>query len=322
MSISIDDIISIIPKLDHDDRVRLQKALNHIDDLEKVCDTIESLQEIQRHCPYCHSSNVHRHGSFSGLQRYKCMNCSKTFNSLTGTPLARLRKKELWLSYLDCMRESMTLRKCASELGINVKTAFRWRHRITGLLCKDSREQLNGIVEADETYFEKSDKGSRELKRPPHLRGKSTRKRGLSKNKVCVLVACDRSKQSKEFITGLGPVKTKWLNRIFTEKIAPDSILVTDGLISYTHFCTGNHIDHEIVKNEAGKRRRESFHIQNVNSYHSRLKSWITYGFHGVATKYLNHYLWWRHVLEMKQIPDAMSFFEKLMEQIPQLKGI
>lgn len=321
MSISIEDIISVIPELNHDDRIRLQKTLNKINDSKKICDLIELQQEGHRHCPYCLSSHVHRHGSFSGLQRYKCINCGKTYNSLTRTPLAHLRKRGLWLSYLDCMRESMTLRKCASVLGINVKTAFRWRHRFASLLCKDTGKPLNGIVEADETYFEKSEKGSRRLKRPPHLRGKSTKKRGLSKNKVCVLVACDRSKESKEFITGLGTIKTAWLNRVFTEKIAPDSMLVTDGLISYTYFCSKNHIDHEIVKNKEGERKRGSFHIQNVNSYHSRLKSWIIYGFHGVATKYLNHYIWWRHELEMKRIPDAISFFERLMYQVPQLEG-
>jgi len=33
-------------------------------------------------------------------------------------------------------------------------------------------------------------------------------------------------------------------------------------------------------------------HIPNVNAYHSRLKAWIK-RFHGVATKYLEHYLGW-----------------------------
>ncbi len=321
MSISIEDIVNIIPRLNHDDRIRLQKVLNKISDSEKICDSIELQQEGHRHCPYCKSTNVYRHGSFSGLQRYKCIDCSKTYNSLTKSPLAHLRKRELWLSYLDCMLSSMTIRKCASELGINIKTAFRWRHKITSLMCKTEEEPLNGIIEADETYFKKSDKGSRKLKRPPHLRGNNSKKRGLSKDKVCVLVARDRAQKSKEYITGLGPVKGKWLDRVLLDKIAPDSILVTDGLPSYSSFCTKNHINHEVVMNKEGKRKNGSFHIQNVNSYHSRLKAWIIYGFHGVATKYLNHYLWWKHELEMKQIPDTISFFEKLLNQIPQLKG-
>ncbi len=39
------------------------------------------------------------------------------------------------------------------------------------------------------------------------------------------------------------------------------------------------------------------YHIQNVNAYHSRLKEWMR-RFHGVATKYLDHYLGWRRMIE------------------------
>ena len=39
------------------------------------------------------------------------------------------------------------------------------------------------------------------------------------------------------------------------------------------------------------------YHIQNANAYHSRLKEWMR-RFHGVATKYLDHYLGWRRMIE------------------------
>ena len=39
------------------------------------------------------------------------------------------------------------------------------------------------------------------------------------------------------------------------------------------------------------------YHIQNANAYHSRLKEWMR-RFHEVATKYLAHYLGWRHMIE------------------------
>lgn len=53
-----------------------------------------------------------------------------------------------------------------------------------------------------------------------------------------------------------------------------------------------------VVKNHRSNTDNSTYHIQNVNSYHSRIKSWIIHVFHRVATKYLNHYLWWKHVLE------------------------
>ena len=42
------------------------------------------------------------------------------------------------------------------------------------------------------------------------------------------------------------------------------------------------------------------YHIQNVNAYDSRLKSWMQH-FHGVATKYLESYLGWMRLLDREK---------------------
>ncbi len=43
--------------------------------------------------PRCGATHIRRYGMEHGLQRYRCVGCGRTFNSLTGTPLARLLKK-------------------------------------------------------------------------------------------------------------------------------------------------------------------------------------------------------------------------------------
>src|SRR6185369_5053569 len=48
-------------------------------------------------CPHCGNQKVVCNGNADGLQRYKCRQCGRTFNALTGTPLARLRQKGKWL---------------------------------------------------------------------------------------------------------------------------------------------------------------------------------------------------------------------------------
>lgn len=53
------------------------------------------------------------------------------------------------------------------------------------------------------------------------------------------------------------------------------------------------------------------YHIQNVNNLHSRLKTWIR-RFQGVATKYLDNYLYWFRWLEI----DMRLSFEKQVEQM------
>jgi transposase-like protein len=41
------------------------------------------------------------------LQRYKCRGCQRSFNALTGTPLARLRQKGKWLAQAEVVREGL-----------------------------------------------------------------------------------------------------------------------------------------------------------------------------------------------------------------------
>ncbi len=156
--------------------------------------------------------------------------------------------------------------------------------------------------------------------RPPHKRGGDKASRGLSKEQVCVLVICDRSKQRLESITGLGTVKSKSLKRVLQGHIAADAVLVTDGLKSYRNYCKENNITHEIVYNKEGSRRHGSYHIQNVNNYHGKLKSWIINRFHGVATKYLNHYLFWKHEIEKKENLDPVGLFDVILS-FPQSIG-
>ena len=55
----------------------------------------------------------------------------------------------------------------------------------------------------------------------------------------------------------------------------------------------------ELVNISQGQRvTKGAYHVQNVNAYYSRFKSWLD-RLHGVATKYLPNYLGWRRVLHL-----------------------
>jgi DNA-directed RNA polymerase subunit RPC12/RpoP len=49
-------------------------------------------------CPHCGSRDVVHWGKASDLPRYRCKGCRRTFNALTKTPLAHLRKKDKWVA--------------------------------------------------------------------------------------------------------------------------------------------------------------------------------------------------------------------------------
>ena len=179
-------------------------------------------------CPHCSAERVVKNGSADGLQRYKCRSCRKTFNALTGTPLARLRMKGKWLEQTAALRDGLSLTQVTERMGISRHTAFRWRHRFLALPKTVKAQALVGIAETDETFFLRSNKGQRQgLGRTPRKRGGKATKRGLSKELVSVLVARDRSGSTADFIL---EADDKTHVAAALKPILPkDTILCTDG---------------------------------------------------------------------------------------------
>ena len=60
--------------------------------LEAVIGLLEERIGAERGCPHCAAAGAVIRGRANGLKRYFCKGCGKTFNALTGTPLARLRR--------------------------------------------------------------------------------------------------------------------------------------------------------------------------------------------------------------------------------------
>lgn len=66
-------------------------------------------------------------------------------------------------------------------------------------------------------------------------------------------------------------------------------MLVTDAWRAYKTLCERKRIEHYRIKSDDGKHVIKGlYHIQNVNSFHSRMKKWHD-RFKGVATKYLDN---------------------------------
>lgn len=99
-----------VNQLSTDERRMLSDRLSHVDHQNEVFDLIESHFNEQGCCPHCASVAYYRHGFANDLQRYRCCDCGRTFNALTATPLARLRKREHWLSFLTTLIESRSVR--------------------------------------------------------------------------------------------------------------------------------------------------------------------------------------------------------------------
>ena len=287
----------------------LQELLTGQEPVKRIIRELEHRLIEDPECPHCHSSIINRFGKKGDMQRYRCKNCMKTFTATTNTPLARLRFKEKWINYIEGMLESKVLRQSARENDINLKTAFRWRHRFLQLPAELKAKLLEGIVETDETFFAYSEKGNKHLNRRARKRGKQTGKQGRSKEDwVPVLTARDRGRHTFEAI--LDSTSIKEISEQLGGKIEKDSILCSDGYKSYIQFAQNNDLVHKRLNLSAGIRVIDKvFHIQNVNAYHSRLKQWIA-KFHGVATKYLDHYLGWFRLMDTSENLSKNNMFK------------
>lgn len=248
-------------------------------------------------CGHCRSERFGPWGYASDLRRYMCKDCGRTFNALTGTPLAQLHRRDAWLDYARALVARVSLRKAAELADVCLETSFRWRHRFLQA-AKDKRPSVvTGIVEADETFILKSAKGSRKLVgRAPRKRGGKAKKPGLSTDEHdAVLIVRDRHGATTDHI--LPDLEGRTFQALLAPVVAKDAMLVTDGRAAYGQFANAAGILHISLNASAGERKFGSFHIQNVNAYQSRLKGWLA-PFRGVATKYLASYLGWRRAVE------------------------
>ena len=248
-------------------------------------------------CPHCAGREIVGWGRSDGLLRYRCKACGRTFNALTKTPMAHLRKKEKWLDHARAMIEGKSLAKTAALCGVHPTTAFRWRHRFLRAPSVNKPRTLRGIVEADETFILESFKGRRsDLPRAARKRGGKARHPGPYQDSIPVLVARDR--KGATFDAVLPQLTSAAIGAALAGVVTPVNHLVGDGGRPIAGFARRAGIPFHAVPSP-GKPAPEAphLHINNDNAYHGRLKQWLN-RFNGVATKNLPSYLGWRRALE------------------------
>ena len=297
-----------IEKLTPHQRKLLSQRLDKIQNVQAVNTLIEGRVATASECPKCGHNRIARWGSASGLQRYRCVACKATFNALTGTPLARLRKKDKWLDYAQQMQQGQSVRKSAQACEVHRNTAFRWRHRFLVQPNSNKPASLAGIAEADEAFFLESFKGKKKaMPRASRKRGSKAAKPGLSDEQIPVLICRDRAGNTTDFI--LEKDDRQHLVEALKPILASDAILCTDGSRAMIGVARKLGITHRPVNLAAGIRVIAGvYHVQNVNAYGSRLKTWMR-RFNGVATCHLANYLGWRRYLDRNNDTNSAAAF-------------
>lgn len=275
------------------------------------------------YCPHCGSKKYRRHGIDKGSQRYYCSNCKRTFTEYTGTWLSGIHKKELVGDYLKLMEQELSLDKIKAYLGINKKTAFDWRHKVLSGLENVDKGRFKGITESDDTFFLESSKGCKLGVRPPRRRGGRAQKRGISNEQVAVIVTADRNAELDMTMAGRGRVRKVDIKRAIGQRVSEETILCSDGHVSYKGFAIDNCIEYHPIRADLKQFVKEKvYHMQHVNALDSRLKRWIVYQFGSVSSKYLQKYLnWFKAKERLKNSKEFLKdFANRSLEDIKALE--
>lgn len=277
----------------------VQHVLNQMSDLTNL----ETLQHdvnstFRTVCPHCSSHEIFANGKLKGMQRYRCKSCLKNFSESTGTALASIKKKDLWLTYIRLMFEGGSLVKCAEKTGISKQTSFDWRHKILSRLRHEAPDKYSGICELDDVFFNFSEKGSRSLKRKSRKRGNDGIKQGISNDKVSVLISCDRNNHKDLQVIKRGRIRKEDLEKAVGEKIEKDTVLCSDSHRSITGFAKDKNFAIKTIHARKGQHVVDKvYHVQHINQMAEALKKWMK-DFNGVATKYLQNYMNWFMMIE------------------------
>lgn len=135
-------------------------------------------------------------------------------------PRALPKAAPVWVSFVRLMRHNAPV-ECAAELcGVTHKTAFEWRHRVLATVSgNQDRIVLRGTVWVDETYINDTDlsKGYGQA-----------RKRGLSRQELCICVAIDVHKNPVAVACGHGKPSSALVRKAMGGRMAPGSLLIHD----------------------------------------------------------------------------------------------
>ena len=118
-------------------------------------------------CTSCDSSNVAKRGfdeTQEERQRYRCRDCQREFDDLTGTIFAGHHQPlRVWILCLYFMGLNLSNAQIAKELELDPDSTHEMATLLrNGILAKEPKVTLSGEVECDEVYIVAGHKGNPE----------------------------------------------------------------------------------------------------------------------------------------------------------------
>lgn len=196
-------------------------------------------------CPYCGGTHFVRYGKKRGKLRFFCKDCKKTFVTTTHTLMSMSHQPvSIWKEVISDTINGNAIDYTAKRLGLRHQCVFDMRHKIL-LALQDMIDSdpvvLEQVAELDETFVLECYKGKElppELDRPARKHGAKAKKRGISNEYICINTGVQRGGGAvAETVNRAKPDKAE-LKQVYSGHIGNGSLILCDGLGSYTVLST------------------------------------------------------------------------------------
>lgn len=221
--------------------------------------------------------------------RYRCRNTGKYFNVKTGTMFENtkigLRKWFIAIWLVTSHKKGISSMQLARDINITQKTAWFMLQRIRACFGIENNNELEGIVECDETFIGGKNKNRHKDKKVPQSQGRSF------KDKVPVMGMLQRGGKMNAYVVddtkrkSIQPLIYKYVN---SEK----TILISDEWWAYKgldKYYIHNVIDHS--KKEYVSLQDNNIHTNNIEGSWNILKRSVSGMYNHVSKKHLQKYV-------------------------------
>ena len=221
--------------------------------------------------------------------QYRCKNTGKYFNVKTGTMFENskvsLRKWFLAIWLVTSHKKGISSIQLGKDIGVRQATAWFMLQRIRACFGIENNNELEGIVECDETFIGGKNKNRHKDKKVPHSQGRSF------KDKVPVMGMLQRDGKMNAFV--VTDTKRKSIQPLICRYVNPErTILISDEWWAYKgldKYYTHNVIDHS--KKEYVSLQDNIIHTNNIEGSWNILKRSVSGMYNHVSKKHLQKYV-------------------------------
>ena len=176
MALTNEELQDIISNLSPEERKQLLAQLGRQVEVDDITNPTQSTNTKPKNkpksadskvycCPICGSASYKKHGTTSsGMQRYICKDCGKTFSENYGDSLrySHLTDNQ-WLIILRGLVYDHSLPMIANDANVSVSTAWACRTKVNQAIATmyGYSDLFQGSTQADEYYCRASFKGKR-----------------------------------------------------------------------------------------------------------------------------------------------------------------